>query len=275
MAGITCAVRLGLWLDDLGLDIRAALKAVAPIQPEAVGLDAFRPELSPRALGQTARRDLARLIKTTGAALAALYADLGGRRLADAAALDANLGRVREALQLASDLGAAHLVVQVGYVPPLQSGAGEQADAAARAALAEAARALRDMSASSRARVAWAGGNEAPEALAEFLRTVDSSGILDVDLNPGAYVMRGHDPLKALQSLSSRVALARAVDYYRGGGEAPFGRGDVPWGEVLVGLSTLSRPVQVLAGCALACDRPAALERAYGRLAALRQNPMG
>ena len=58
------------------------------------------------------------------------------------------------------------------------------------------------------------------------------------------------------------------MDHYRGGGEAAFGKGDVPWGEVLVGLSTLphSGPLAVLAGCASECDRAAALHAAVDRL---------
>jgi len=105
---------------------------------------------------------------------------VGGRRLADAATLDASLFRLREAVQLAADVGAAHLVVPAGYVPP----AGDAENASVRATLAEAARALGDVSASARVRVCWLGGSEPPEVLAEFLNGVDSGGILEVDLNP-------------------------------------------------------------------------------------------
>ncbi|MCY3023305.1 MAG: hypothetical protein NTW87_30370 [Planctomycetota bacterium] len=273
--------RLGLWLDDPRLDIKAGLKAVAPLQPEAIGLDAFGPELQPRSLGLSGRRDLAHLVRSKGTLLAALRADVGGRRLADTGTLDVNLGRLREALQLASDLGAACLVVPAGYLPDEQRTAqGRDAhatgDAAARNALSEAARALAGLAASSRTRVCWLGGGEAPEALAGFLQEEDRGGILEVDLNPGGYVARGLDPLNALRVLSSRVALVRATDHYRGGGEASFGQGDVPWGEVLVGLSALQRPepIPVLAASTLAGDRLAALSAAYKRLQALRRNPL-
>jgi sugar phosphate isomerase/epimerase len=221
---------------------------------------------------------LARVVRSKGAILSALKADVGGRRLADAKALDANLLRLREAAQLASDVGAEHLVVAAGLLPvpgPQQKDAGQGEDATARATLSEAARALCEIASSSRARVCWLGGSEAPQALAEFLNSIDSGGLLQLDLNPGAYALRGLDLLAALQALGPRVALATAADYYRGGGEAPLGQGDVRWAELFVALSALPRPTHILAACGLEGDRVAMLAASYSRLKALRQNPIG
>jgi len=278
MVSLSDNLRLGIWLDDLRLGIKAGLRAVEPLRLESVGLDAFGPELGPRNLSHTGRRDLARLVRSKGASLSALKADVGGRRLADARALDANLLRLREAAQLASDVGAEHLVVAAGLLPVLraqQGDTGQGEDAAARAALSEAARALCEIASSSRPRVCWSAGSEAPQALAEFLNSIDSGGLLQLDLNPGAYALRGLDPLAALQALTPRVALATAADYYRGGGEAPLGQGDVRWAELFVALSTLPRPTHILAACGLEGDRMAMLAASYSRLKALRQNPIG
>jgi sugar phosphate isomerase/epimerase len=205
--------------------------------------------------------------------LAGMRADLGGRRLADSRALDANLTKIREAVQLCADTGAKNLVVPAGYVPPKDAKDG----ATARSTLLEAARVLTSHISTVGVRICWSSGSEAPEVLAEFLNEADSSGLLDVEFNPGAFVMRGIDPLKALNALASRVAMARAIDHYQGGAEAPFGKGDVRWGEVLIGLSTLKRtaPIDVLAGCTLEGDRLQALSMAYKRLFALRKNPIG
>lgn len=262
-----------MWVDDLRLGVKQALTLIKPLQVEAIGLDAFGAEISPKLLGPSARRDLAQFIRSRGAALAAMRADVGGRRLADAKSLDVNLSKLRDALQLASDLGAAHLVIPGGYVPA----ADDKNDATARATLSEAARTLAGFASSSRTRLSWLGGQESPEVLAEFLNGVDSGGLLEVDLNPGAYVMRAIDPSKALNALSSRIAMASAADHYRGGAEAPFGKGDVRWGEVLVGLSTLKRnaPIPVLASCTLEGQRAQMLATAYQKLQALRKNPLG
>ena len=270
--GFSVNVSVGMWVDDLRADLKQSIKVIEPFKVEAIGIDALSPELNPRALSISGRRDLAQYIRARGTTLAALRADVGGRRLADPARLDVNLGRIREAIQLANDLAAPHLVVPAGFIPAET----EKENASIRNAMSEAARALAGFAATSRTRVSWLGGTEAPEVLAQFLNSVDSSGILEVDLNPGGYVMRGVDPSKALNELSSRVGLARATDHYRGGAEAPFGKGDVRWGEILIGLSTLQRqsPLHVLAATTLEGDRLQGLSAAYKRLLALRKNPV-
>jgi sugar phosphate isomerase/epimerase len=273
LSGSPINIRLGIWLDDLRLGIKAALKTIAPLHPEAIGIDAFSAELSPRTLSQTGRRDLAQSIRTKGMALSAMRADLGGRRLADSKLLDANLTRIREAVQLCADAGAKNLVVPAGYVPPKNDKDG----ASARSTLSEAARVMAGLVSTAGVRICWTSGSEAPEVLAEFLDEVDSSRLLEVEFHPGAFVMRGIDPLKALNALAERTSMARAIDHYQGGAEAPFGRGDVRWGEVLIGLSTLKRstPIDTLAGCTLDGERVQALANAYTRLVGLRKNPLG
>lgn len=266
-------IQLGIWLDDLRLGVKQGLKAIESLHLEAVGLDAFSADLSPRTLGQSGRRDLGQFVRARGATLTAMRADVGARRLADSNSLDVNLSMIREAMQFAADLSVSQIVVPCGYVPAVDDKDG----ARTRATLCEAAKTLAMFSSNLGVRVCWLSGGEAPETLASFLNEVETGGLLEVDLNPGAYVMRGIDPLKALQSLSSRVGMARAVDHYRGGAEAPFGKGDVRWGEVLIGLSTLQRnkPISMLAGCTLDGDRLLALSNAYRAMQQLRANPLG
>jgi sugar phosphate isomerase/epimerase len=265
-------IRLGLWLDDLKLGIKEGLKTVAPLQPEVIGIDAFSAELSPRALSQSGRRDLANMVRMKGMTLSSLRADLGGRRLADPQTLDVNLSRIRDALEMSAHVGAKALVVPAGYIPPDEKG-----NATVRAALTEAARTLAGFVSNVGVRVCWVGGNEAPEVLADFLKQADPSGLLDVEFNPGGLVMRGLDPLSGLNPIASRVYRVRAVDHYQGGAEAPFGKGDVQWGAVIVGISSLNRntPIDFLAGTSLEGDRVQMLAQAYRRLQELRKNPMG
>jgi sugar phosphate isomerase/epimerase len=264
-------IPIGIWLDDLRLGVREGLAQAAAWRLEAAGLDAFGPELTPRTLSATGRRDLAHRLRAAGARLAALRADVGGRRLAEAARLDAHLARLRDAFRLARDLGAPRLSVPLGFIPP----AGEAA-AEARKTLAEAVRALCDLSSGLGVRPAAAAGGEPAGELSGFLRAHDASGLLEVDFNPGLFVSRGHDPREALAALSERVGLCTAADHFRGGGEAPFGKSDVPWGELIIAWSGLSRrePLAVLAACARECDRKAALGAAVERLRALRANPL-
>ena len=165
------------------------------------------------------------------------------------------------------------MVVPLGFVPP----DADAANAKTRAVLSEAVRALAGFGASTGVRPAVLAGGEPPGDLAAFLNAADSSGLLEVDLNPGGFVSRGIEPLAALNALSGRVALASAADYFRGGGEAPFGKGDMRWGELIVGLSTLSRgeKLALLAGCQRECNRREALAEAVAGLKRLRANPLG
>jgi len=271
--GFSINVRVGLWLDDLKMGVKEGLNAALPLKPEAAGLDAFSSAINARELGESGRRDLAHFIRSRGVALVAFRADVGGRRLADSKYLDANLTRLKEALDLAESCGAEHLVVPAGFVPA----ADDKNEAVARTTLSEAARSLAAWTSHTRVRIAWQAGSENPETLAAFLAEIDNAGIFELDLNPGGLVMRAHDPLKALNALGSRVGIVSALDHFRGGGEAVFGLGDVRWGEVFVGLSGLQRrtPFNVLAGCRIDGDRMAMLSKAVNRLTQLRSNPLG
>jgi sugar phosphate isomerase/epimerase len=265
-------IRIGLWVDDLKQGVKEGLKSCKFLQPEIVGLDAFSPELAPRQLSQSGRRDLSQFVRSRGAVVAALRADIGGRRLADREHLDANLTRLRDALQLAADLHVPHVVVPAGYIPAPDS----KNDESTRSALFESARALANFSSQLGVQVCWMAGSESAKILAEFLKIADPGSVLEVDLNPAAFTMRGEEPLVALNELAGRVTLARVADHYRGGSEAPFGKGDVRWGEVIVGLSTLNRgqPLDLLAACTLDGDRSTMLGFTLQRLRTLRENPM-
>jgi sugar phosphate isomerase/epimerase len=271
--GLSINIRVGLWIDDLRMGVKQGLTAAAHFKPEIAGLDAFGPEVSPRVLTQSGRRDLAQYVRARGMILTALRADVGGRRLSDPSALDVNISKIREAIQLGADLHVQHLVVAGGYVPSPDA----RDDTTALNTVAEAARTLANLSATSGVRICWLAGHEDPAVLRSFLEKHDSGGGLEIDLNPGGYLMRGIDPLKALNELNSRLSIVRAADNFRGGAEAPFGQGDVRWGELIVGLSALQRsqPMDMLAACGLEGDRAAVLGGAIKRLQSLRKNPMG
>ena len=264
-------VTIGLWLDDLQRGLKEGLRLAAAWHAEAIGLDAFNPELDPRTLSASGRRELARLIRNAGALPAAVRADVGGRRLADPATLDVALGRVRQAFDLAREVGAVRVVLPFGFVPP----ADDAGHARTRDVLREALDNVMSFGNSTGVRPAALAGHEPAADLRAFLDASDSSGLVEVDLNPGALLARGEDPLTGLNALSRRAAQATSMDHFRGGSEAAFGQGDVRWPELLVALSALPRPgpVPVLAGCTREGDRILALQTALARLGQLRSNP--
>jgi len=262
---------IGIWLDDLQRGLKDGLRHLSGWPIEALGLDALGPELDPRLLAASGRRDLARQVRNAGATQTVLRADVGGRRLSDAATLDAALGRVRQAFELARDLNAVRVTIPLGFVPDGRDASHERI----RNALKEALGFLLDVGNRTGVRPAVLAGREPTADLGDFLDAHDAAGFVDVDLNPGVVLGRGEDPVAALQTLSSRVAQATALDHFRGGNEAVFGRGDVAWPELMVGLSALSRPapVALLAGCTRECDRSAALRATLDRLRQLRASP--
>lgn len=262
---------IGLWLNDLQLDVKDGLRHVAGWPIEALGIDAFCAELDPRVLSSSGQRDLARQIRGTGAATTIVRADVGGRRLTDAATLDTALGRVRQAFDLARELSAVRVAVPLGFVPNEKDSANERM----RNTLKEALSFLVDAANSTGIRPAVVAGREPAADLKTFLDTCDSAGFVEVNLNPGGVLGRGEDPVAALNTLSARVAMATATDHFRGGNEAVFGRGDVTWPELLVGLSALTRqtPVALLAGCTRECDRRSTLRATLETLRKLRVNP--
>jgi sugar phosphate isomerase/epimerase len=261
-------VIIGVWLDDLQRGIKEGLGLAASWNVEAVGLNAFEPELDPRSLSATGRRELARLVRNAGAEPVAVRADVGRRRLTDPATLDVALARVGHAFELARDVGALRVVVPLGFVPP-----DDETHARTRSTLREALGTVVSLSQSTGVRPAALAGREPAADLRGLLDAVDSSGLIEIDLHPGALLARGEDPLTALNTLSERVAQATSTDHFRGGHEAPFGQGDVAWPELLVALSTQPQHVALLAGCTRECDRASALHSIVERLRKLRSNP--
>jgi sugar phosphate isomerase/epimerase len=257
-------LRIGLWAQDLKLGVKAGLNAAAPLCPESLGLDAFAPEIAPREIGQSGRHDLARHARNV-APLVALKADLGGRRLADPQSLEVGFVRIREALDLARDAGVPRLCVPLGFIPSQPS-----PDDPSYRALLEAGKVLASLAAGSATLICVLAGTEPAAALHGFLAATDPGGILGVEFSPGAFTGRDQKVLDAFALLGPRIAFFSALDHYRGGGEAPFGKGDTRWGEVMAAASTLNRtqPIDILAGCTLDCDRPAVLT---GAIAALKQ----
>jgi sugar phosphate isomerase/epimerase len=266
---VTSNLRIGLWAQDLKLGVKAGLNAAARLRPESLGLDAFAPEIAPREIGQSGRRDLARHARNV-APLAALKADLGGRRLSDPQSLEVGLLRIREALDLARDAGVPRLCVPLGFVPAQPS-----VDDPSYRALLEAAKVLAALAAGSSTLICILAGTEPAATLSNFLNATDPGGILGVEFSPGAFTSRDQNVLDAFSLLGPRIALFSANDHYRGGGEAPFGKGDTRWGEVMAAASTLNRaqPIDILAGCNLDGDRVGALGGAITALKQARLRP--
>ncbi|MBC7328658.1 sugar phosphate isomerase/epimerase [bacterium] len=82
-------------------------------------------------------------------------------------------------------------------------------------------------------------GPEAPELMKEFFQSLNTTAI-KVNYDPANLVMMGFDPVKGVYTLSSYIVHTHAKDGVRTPegriGEAPLGKGQVPWREYLTAL---------------------------------------
>ncbi len=112
---------LGLRLDASGA-VRDQIYQAARLGARGVVLDATG-DLSPHRLGETGRRELRQLLRTTELALVAL--SLPTRRPFDTAdQLEERLRRASAAFALAYDLGTKLVLVRAGAVPPTEDAPG-------------------------------------------------------------------------------------------------------------------------------------------------------
>lgn len=291
------ALKLGCWVDDLKLGVREGLKLTAKWRCESVGVDILSNEISPRGLSTTGRKELARLIQNSNAKLTAVKADAGGRRLSDPKTIDVTLAMVKEAFELARDLGAKRVLVPLGYIPeenavekprietssnsiftlPPPAKKGDVPPVTSLTVLNEAGRAITALSSNLGLQPCVSSSAEPADRLLKFLNQIDPGSLIEIDLNPGAWTAKGEDPASALFALNARLGLATSMDHFKGGAEAVLGTGDVPWPELVIGLSSLSRsePLSMLVSCQKEGDRVKMIQTGLEKLYKLRLNPLG
>ncbi|MCX7806237.1 MAG: sugar phosphate isomerase/epimerase [Planctomycetota bacterium] len=251
-------VSFGVRVDDLKLPLREGFRAAAGMGYEAVEICAFGEDVAPERLSGTGRRDLAHAIRAAGLMPVSLWADPGGRRFGDSAALDRLIVRTAGVMDVARAIGCPFVTLPIGFIPP----AGEPP----AALLNEAGRVLAGEAMRRGVRLALVPCGEPPETFLEFVEGLEPHGGADIAYDPGAAVRRGQDPVAVAMPMLSRTAHFRGADAYRGGGEAPMGKGDLPTGELIAILSTLDRPASWIVTCERECDREAAIRESLDQL---------
>lgn len=219
-------LKIGIVAESTGLTVRQALIAAARMGARGVQVSAVG-DLAPDALTATGRRDFRTLLRSFDLELAAL--DVPMRRGLDVAAdLQPRIERVRNAMQLATDLGARRVVAPLPKLP-------DDADAGATRTfhLRDALGALGTYGDRVGCFVALEIGYDPAAKVKALLSTFDH-GTLRVTYDPANFLQHGHDPLANLMPLAGLVEHvhardARAVVVSRGPQEVPVGAGDVDW----------------------------------------------
>lgn len=207
-----------------GLPVRQALLAAARAGASGVQFDAGG-ELAPDALGDTARRELRTLLRSYDLHLAALNVPLR-RGLDSAEHQQQRIEHVRNAMRLASDLGARRVIAPMPKVPT------EAAEPRA-ALMREALDALGAFGDKTGCAVALELGYDPADKVSAYLGTF-ARGSLRATFDPANFLLHGHDPLAQLVPLAGRVAHvmardARSAGLSRGLEEVALGAGDIDW----------------------------------------------
>ncbi len=215
--------QLGIVAESTGLPIRAAVEqaskwAVDGVQADGVGA------LAANSLGDTGRREFKNLLRSFNLELCAIGCPLR-RGLDSPEDQQKRLENIRNAMQLAYDLGARKVVVPFPKLPAPESPA---ADALRESLLALAAHGDRVGTV-----VCLEAGLDDATALKDYLATYDT-GALAVNFDPANFLVNGHDPLKAAMALAGRIGHAHARDAKRSAAnalpeEVPVGAGDIEW----------------------------------------------
>lgn len=213
-------LKIAIQLRSLRMPLRRALATAAQLGATAVEIDG-RTELRPDELSQTGRREFLRLLENLNLRVAAIgFRTRRGYNVQEE--LERRVAATKQAMRLASQLGAAVVVNQVGQVPV-------DAEAAEWPTMLEA---LSDIGAFGHhigATLAAETGSESGAELARLIAALPD-GALGVTFNPGNLIINGYSPGDAIAALGRHVLYVHAKDGVRDrargrGDEVPLGRG--------------------------------------------------
>ncbi len=215
---------IGVDVDDFRLEPKAALKKAAELAFHNVELATVAGDLAPTNLSATGRRHLARLVDGLGLALVSLVADLPGLSLTDARTVDERVEQTCAILELAADLGVRVVTASLGAATDPETG---EPSALALEALAH----IGEFADSRGTVYAIRPALDAGDRLAGIMDALRCPAI-QVALDPAALVMRGHNPVKAIDRWAEQMALVHLRDAtvgepQAGGQEMRLTEGDV------------------------------------------------
>ena len=224
------SLKIGVQTISLAKSLKRALTIAAQMKADAVEIDA-RHELRAEVQSQTAIRQFRKMLDDLNLRLAAL-AFPTRRGYDNPEMLDRRVAATKEALRLASELGAGVVVNRVGQVPSASELKEEDEEACGRwNSLCEVLSDLGQFGDRQGAILAAETGDESGEDLAHLLRSL-SGGSIGVALNPGNLILADFSPLEAIAQLGSRIRYVRARDAVRQGrsqrgSEVALGRGSI------------------------------------------------
>jgi sugar phosphate isomerase/epimerase len=223
-------LRFSLATRCLNRTLKASVALAGEIGVTGIQLD-VRNEVKPTEMSATGRRQFLHLLNEHGLRVASL--DFPSKRaLCDQDGLNARIERLKQAMRFAYQLEAATVTVQLRRLP-------DDKDEAGWALLKTVLNDLARHGNSVGVTVAVGAGRDSDGRLARMLNEV-SEGLVGINFDPTKFIGAGPSPVDLLRSLGASIAHVVICDSTAGpdgfGIEAPVGRGDVPWDELLTAL---------------------------------------
>lgn len=188
----TAPLPLGVTLLPLGA-APASLDAVVALGLAGVQLDAADPELRPRELGDSARRDLAAALRRRGLRASGIDCFIPVERFADPARVERAIEAVHGCLSLAESLQRVPVCMHLPHAGALEVAQALQREAQRRGV-----------------------------PLADFTLPPNADASVAIGLDPAAVLASSGDPAAMVAAAGARLAAARVVDLLRSGLRGPI-----------------------------------------------------
>ena len=207
--------------------LKQSLQTAAQMGAGGVQLD-VRNELKPSELSDTGCRQLLHYLDELTLDVSSLNF-ASQRRLFDLDRLEVRLEAVRTAMQLAYQMQARILTVQIGRIPQDPESPDSQM-------LSEILNDLTKFGNHIGCTLLITPSGDSAESLLQLISTV-TQGPIGINFDPALFIFSGHNPLEALRVLHPsfmHLQVRDAVSDIDGNGlEVPVGRGEVDWDEFL------------------------------------------
>jgi len=223
-------LKLAVELAGLRLPFQEAIAMAAELGLDGVEIDA-RGEINPRAMSQTALRQVRKMLADRNLGVAAV-AFRTRRGYANPEDLDRRVAGTKAAMELASKLGASVVVNSLGHIPA--------DDGPDRRLLVEVLGDLGRFGNRVGAMLAAETGTESGQQLARLLAQLPE-GSLGIDFNPGKLLLGGFSPQEMLSALGPWIVHVHASDARCGHAPglaepAAIGHGDADFPALLAAL---------------------------------------
>ncbi len=203
---------LSACLDDLRLEVKAALDRARSLGFRAVDVGATSGPISPSELSHTGRRHLAKHLADLGLRLSSFRGPVAGPGYGDARGGDQRLESLREVIDLAASMKVPVVSTTVGPSAPT-------AVAPEINRLREALAAIADRADRAGVIVTLETAGLNSPTLSRLLAEINCP-LLAACCDSGAMLMQGEDPARVAEVLPGRIRLVRARDAVAGSAAA-------------------------------------------------------